>query len=293
MGEESKENREKKLLQWHTAFYAGIQIELEDEAQYLEFENEHMLSSKPMQLDVLIIKKDSERQIQKNIGRIFRTYNIVEYKSPDDSLSIDDFYKVYGYTCFYKSDTGKVDEIKAEELTITFVCNRYPRKMLKYLEKRHRTVRKVESGIYYISDELFQIQLIVQKQLSEETNLWLRSLTNDLKERKRTEYLLREYKRHENERLYRSVMEIIVRANEERFKVTNMCDALDEILEYHFKGKLEAGWQQGLEQGKETGKINTLLSLVRDGLLSAEEAAKRTDMTVEEIQNLLLSRKEE
>ena len=88
-------------------------------------------------------------------------------------------------------------------------------------------------------------------------------------------------------------MEIIVRANEERFKVTNMCDALDEILEYHFKGKLEAGWQQGLEQGKETGKINTLLSLVRDGLLSAEEAAKRTDMTVEEIQNLLLSRKEE
>ena len=88
-------------------------------------------------------------------------------------------------------------------------------------------------------------------------------------------------------------MEIIVRANEERFKVTNMCDALDEILEYHFKGKLEAGWQQGLEQGIETGKINTLLSLVRDGLLSAEEAAKRTDMTVEEIQNLLLSRKEE
>ena len=293
MGEESKENREKKLLQWHTAFYAGIQIELEDEAQYLEFENEHMLSSKPMQLDVLIIKKDSERQIQKNIGRIFRTYNIVEYKSPDDSLSIDDFYKVYGYTCFYKSDTGKVDEIKAEELTITFVCNRYPRKMLKYLEKRHRTVRKVESGIYYISDELFQIQLIVQKQLSEETNLWLRSLTNDLKERKRTEYLLREYKRHENERLYRSVMEIIVRANEERFKVTNMCDALDEILEYHFKGKLEAGWQQGLEQGKETGKINTLLSLVRDGLLSAEEAAKRTDMTVDEIQDLLLSWKED
>ena len=48
-------------------------------------------------------------------------------------------------------------------------------------------------------------------------------------------------------------MEIIVRANEERFKVTNMCDALDEILEYHFKGKLEAGWQQGLQQGLEQG----------------------------------------
>ena len=56
---------------------------------------------------------------------------------------------------------------------------------------------------------------------------------------------------------------------------------------------IEQGIEQGIERGIETGKINTLLSLVRDGLLSAEEAAKRTDMTVEEIQNLLLSRKEE
>lgn len=274
MKEKNKENKDEKLLQWHAAFYAGIQIELEDEAQYLEFENEHMLSSKPMQLDVLIIKKDRERQIKKNIGRIFRTYNIIEYKSPDDSLSIDDFYKVYGYTCFYKSDTGKVDEIKAEELTITFVCRMYPRELVKYLKMKNRTIRKVESGIYYISDELFQIQLIVQKHLSEETNLWLRSLTNDLKERQRTEHLLREYKRHENERLYRSVMEIIVRANEERFKVTNMCDALDEILEYHFKGKLEAGWQQGLEKGLQEGRQKGLLEGRLEGIQEGRQEGR-------------------
>lgn len=36
----------KKLLQWHMAFYAGIQIELEKEADNLLFENEHMLSIK-------------------------------------------------------------------------------------------------------------------------------------------------------------------------------------------------------------------------------------------------------
>lgn len=154
--------------------------------------------------------------------------------------------------------------------------------MLKYLEKRNRTVRKEEDGIYYISDELFRIQLIVQKQLSEETNLWLRSLTNDLKERKKTEHLLREYKRHENERLYRSVMEIIVRANKERFKVTNMCDALDEILEYHFKGKLEAGWQQGLQKGKE----NNLLELISKKLAKGKplaQIAEELETTEEEI----------
>ena len=65
---------------------------------------------KPMQVDVLIIKKNSKKTIKKNIGQIFRKYNIVEYKSPDDYLNVDDFYKVHGYACFYKSDTKKVNE---------------------------------------------------------------------------------------------------------------------------------------------------------------------------------------
>ena len=124
MGDEKKEE---KLLQWHSAFYADLQIELAAEAEYLTFENEHMLGTKPMQLDVLIIKKNETRQIKKNIGRIFLRHNIVEYKSPTDSLSIDDFFKVYGYACFYKSDTRTVNEIKSDDVTITFVCMGYPR----------------------------------------------------------------------------------------------------------------------------------------------------------------------
>ena len=54
------EEQSKKLLQWHAAFYAGIQIELEQEADNLLFENEHMLGTKPMQVDVLITKRDAE-----------------------------------------------------------------------------------------------------------------------------------------------------------------------------------------------------------------------------------------
>jgi len=44
---------------------------------------------------------------------------------------------------------------------------------------------------------------------------------------------------------------------------------------------------QLLAQGIEQGKLETLISLVRDGLLSTEEAAKRSDMTVTEVQALL------
>ena len=162
-------------LQWHPAFFAGIQIELKDDKENLSFENEHQLNAKPMEIDVLVIKKEKDVPVRKNIGRIFRKHNIIEYKSPKDYLSIDDFYKVYGYTCFYKADTGAADEIKANELTMTFVCSRYPSKLLRHLkEKRGYTIEKQEDGIYYIKGDYFPIQIIVTSKLSETENLWRR-----------------------------------------------------------------------------------------------------------------------
>ncbi|MDE7299072.1 MAG: 3-isopropylmalate dehydrogenase, partial [Lachnospiraceae bacterium] len=197
-----------KILQWHPAFFAGLQIELAEDAQYLHFENEHLLSSKPMQVDVLIIKKEPERRIKKNIGRIFRGHNILEYKSPEDSLGIDDFYKVYGYTCFYKSDTKRADEIRAEELSISFVCCRYPRELIRRLRQaQQRVIVQREPGIYDISDALFPIQLIVTGHLTPEENLWLRSLTNDLKNEEEARKLLLAYQEHQPEKLYRAVMD--------------------------------------------------------------------------------------
>ena len=50
-----------------------------------------------MQIDELVIKVHDNEKIQKNIGRIFRKHNIVEYKSPEDYLTINDFINVYGY----------------------------------------------------------------------------------------------------------------------------------------------------------------------------------------------------
>lgn len=280
--------RKSKLLQWHAAFFAGIQIEFEQEAEHLVFENEHMLSTKPMQLDVLIIKKDKTYKVQKNIGRMFRTYNIVEYKSPDDYLSVDDFFKVYGYTCFYKSDTGKINEIKADEVTITFVCNRYPRELFRYLkQEQEREITEEENGIYHISDSLFDIQVIVQKNLSEDENLWLQSLTNDLKEKQKTEKLLIDYKKHEKQTLYRSIMNIIVNANRERFEVNDMCEALDEILEFHFKGKLEEGWRQGMEKGLEQGLEQKLLSQITKKLMKGKSLAQIADELEETEESIL------
>lgn len=46
-------------LQWHTAFYAAIRIELGEELDKLQIEEEHLLGKKPMQL---IITKDLSKE---------------------------------------------------------------------------------------------------------------------------------------------------------------------------------------------------------------------------------------
>lgn len=221
-----------KVLQWHPGFFAALQIELQEESGNLEFYPEYELSKKPMRIDTLIVKKMTDSPVRKNIGRIFRKHNLIEYKSPGDYLSINDFYKVYGYACFYQSDTEKVGEIRLEEITITFVCNHYPREMLRILKKERKiAVRKIENGIYWLENEFLPIQIILNHELSSDENRWLNSLRTDMKADKETDRLIRDYKEHKDSKLYQAVMDLVVRANQKAMKeARDMCDALKELF---------------------------------------------------------------
>ena len=257
----------KEPLQWHPAFYAGIQIELEAESDRLTFENEHQLGTMPKEIDVLIIKKEKYYQVKKNIGKIFRTHNIIEYKSPSDYLSVDDFYRVYGYACFYKADTGREDSIPIEELTISFVCKSRPKKFISHLETSWGySLCRQEPGIYYLKGDKLPIQLIITAELSEAENLWLKSLTDSLPGKSEARRLVSRYQKHKDNVLYESVMDIIVRANRNTFEEANtMCAALEELVEkiYHDKleelmqnrqKELEAMLQKGFDEGQAEGQ---------------------------------------
>ena len=241
---------ESDVTYWHPAFYADIQIELQEDADNLEFESEHQLGTNPMEIDVLIIKKETDQPIKKNIGKIFRKYNIIEYKSPDDFLSIDDFYKVYGYACFYKADAPLVDSIPIQELTITFIAEKYPRKLIRHLQKiKNYTVKKTEPGIYQVSGDFIPIQIIITKTLTRQKNLWLKSLTNKLQEPDHAKKLIDDYLHHSQNNLYRSVLETIIRANPHIFKEVNeMGDIFMEICQEKFDRKLKEAVDQEVEK---------------------------------------------
>ena len=125
-------------------------------------------------------------------------------------------------------------------------------------------------GIYYVSGPKIPIQVIVTQQLSKEKNLWLRSLTDRIKDKEDMKRLLNEYREKQKNPLYESVMQMIVRANEEKFKEADcMCEALNRIIqdqiEEKIRNSLQAGYDEsygmGMQQGMQQGEhsINSLI----------------------------------
>jgi hypothetical protein len=92
------DNKDKTM--WHPGFYGAVEVELWQNKADLEFEREYNLGKEPLRTDLLIIKKHADVQIENEIGHIFKRFNIIEYKSPDDAMSIDDYYKTIGYKEF-------------------------------------------------------------------------------------------------------------------------------------------------------------------------------------------------
>ena len=256
-------NTNDEKIQWHPAFDAALQIEFGKEAKYLEFDSEHLLSKKPMQIDVLV-KNEKHVKITKNIGKIFRQYNIVEYKSPKDDLSIDDFYKTYAYACIYKSDTEKVDHIPAAELTITFVCYHYPRMMLQKLEQdRKITAENIEDGIYYLLGDPIPMQLIIVPRLSKQNNYWLNNLRNDLKAGGEIRNFIERYGENKNSKLYQALADTIMRANWEEMKEERkMCEALRELFADDLRESELKGRNAGKIEGKVEGAASKIIELV-------------------------------
>ncbi len=138
-------------IHWHPVFATALKLELMEYYPALEIIEEYQLTSKPLEIDILVVKKLKEVKILKNIAKIFKGHNIIEYKSPTDYICIDDFYKVKAYTYMYKTLGRKVDEIKIEDMTITIVSNSFPNKIAEYLkEKQKIRVEKQNEGVYYL-----------------------------------------------------------------------------------------------------------------------------------------------
>ena len=71
-------------------------------------------------------------------------------------------------------------------------------------------------------------------------------------------------------------------------KMTDAMKELYDIFKEESKDKwIKEGRREGIKEGRKEGVINTLLMLVKDGIISVEDAAKRANLSVSKFQKYL------
>ena len=273
-----------------TAYYRTL--------DFLEFKYEYQLTTEPLRIDLLVIKKLKDLIIEKNIGKIFRSENIIEYKSPDDYLSIKDFLKVYAYANLYSAITPDVD---FSDITLTFIESRYPRKLLKYLtEIRKYKIEETSSGIYNVKGDYLPIQIIESKKLSDRENLWLKSLKYDLEIGNADAIIKESENRAEkvslsayfsilldtNPDIFKELQNMAVRTKRRTFEeVFTEAGIIPEWMERGFKKGIVQGREEGREEGLEQASIQIAKNLLAKGS-TPEFVQEITGINFEIIKNL-------
>lgn len=252
----------KTKTQWHPAFCSAMKLELAEDKKYLEYTNEYNLTKKPLQIDLLIIKKISNHHVKNQIGKIFRGHNLIEYKSSEDQLNLDTFIKVIGYACLYKASERRVGEIKLEDITITLIRESYPRKLFKWFKKRGFKVEERYKGIFYVTRfEEFQIQILVAGKLSKENQKWLTLLNQKLgkEDAERAVSQSNRLTQKDEKELADSVLQVAISENEEVFygvkkEEDGMCEALRKLMEPEINEMKAAAIAEGLATGIAEGR---------------------------------------
>ena len=254
----------------------------------LYFYSEYNLSKKPLQIDLLIIEKNKNIRIKNQIGHIFRQNNIIEYKSPGDSMSIDDFYKATAYACMYKALGEKVDAVSANELTISMMRESYPAGMIATLKRQGIEIEKMYDGIYYLKNFFIPTQIVVTKELSQGLHNSFRVLSRNVDE-KDIETFLKDaegYIGKSEKSDADAVLQVSMSANYELYEKVRrdntMCEALRRLMKDEIEEALDAAKQEGSAEGHIQAQRETSMALAKMGM-AVENIATAVNASIEQV----------
>ena len=242
-------------------------------------------TTRPLEIDLLVIKKDPGVQMVNEMGKLFRGHNIVEYKSPEDHMNIDTFYKAGAYGCLYKAYGESVNERPADDITISIIRDTKPEGLFRYFKEHNIRVTNPYAGIYYVLDAvLFRTQIIVGRELNQKEHTWIKALSDRVQKQEMRELLERVHGLTQkfDKELADSVLEVSIGANwkivEELRGDDSMCRALLEIMEPEINKIVESKVQKSIlnavrsfrDLGVDDKRIQEIL--VKNYELTPEEA---------------------
>ena len=281
-------------IEWHPGFQAGIELRLRAYKSKLSYRHEYPLTKKPIVVDTLVIEKEDNVAIADDVAAIFLKYNIFEYKSPDDALSIDEYYDLIAYMARYKAGTGRTDEVRADRITGTLMRQKKPEEMFGEILRLGGSIEQRFPGVYYIRGLIHMpTQVIVQSELAGPENAVLRLLTR-IASRDDVRAFVDEsvrYTEQDDRDNADAVYQVSVSANRALYEGLKrsdpeMCTALREL----FKDELEAELNKATKEAENAGFARAIIGLVRDGTLTPEAGAQRMHISLDEMKKLAARR---
>ena len=256
---------ESNTIRWHLGFRGGIEALLWPYRNDLVFNEEFPLSKEALRVDLLVLKKTADVVIDNEIGRLFRMHNILEYKSPEDSLTIDDYYKTVAYACLYKSLGRTVDEIPGDALTASLFRHAYPRELFKALERLGAVIEQKYSGVYYVSGLApFPTQIVVSSRLEPGAYAALRAMSLDAADQDARALILQSRENPDPgfRRNLEAVLRVSIAANGELYerirRDSTMYDALRELMKEDLTQERNAGMQAGMQAERQEMAIRMI-----------------------------------
>ncbi|MCL2183783.1 MAG: hypothetical protein FWB85_09980 [Chitinispirillia bacterium] len=286
----------KESARYHEAAFAAFVYMLRKHRKNgdVTLEDERQLSKRPLRVDIIIIKKNRNAEIENSWARIFRSHNILEYKSPVDSppdMAVFDKV-VHGYAGIYAAQ----ENVPLTEMSATIVCFKKPTELFKALKAdfNYKILRK-DKGVYYIinkgcpPEKALAVQVVVTSEL-DASELPLMALRPDLDPEtlQRIEELPVEDEEYQvslepwfmvllSENEYILTVEDFMKKRYDDYADVYEVFAKKGLLEkYEQKGRLE-GRQEGRQEGRLEERRN-ILEFLKNGH-TLEEAEKEFALT--------------
>ena len=167
----------KKKIQWHPGFYAAMRLDFK-KYDGLHFEEEYQLTKKPLEVDLLIIKKLVNTIIDNSLGRRFSQYNIFEYKSPGDhNFDVFALYQGVCYASYYCANE------KTRDVTLFLVTSKNNFNLIKWLRKNLKEIEidNAAPGVYDVKGSpLFKMCIVITEELDPKEYEWITKLRKNL-----------------------------------------------------------------------------------------------------------------
>ena len=281
-------------IQWHPAFAAAIGLEFRDDYKDVIIQQEYNLSKEPIRIDLLISRTDGNfRRFNNEIGHIMKSYNIIEYKSPEDSFNIDDYYKTIGYAGLYKGMGEYVNKIPAREVTVSMFCTRKPVKMFNMLKEDGTIIEQRYPGVYYIKgNTLFPVQIVVVKELNSTLHSSLRVLSDNADREDVETFLQNSVKTSEpwEREDIDAVLQASVSANKELYEEirrdSGMCQALRELM----KDEIDKEIEGAENRAEKRGKADLINNMYNNGV-TPEQISSMTNVDLDTVKNIVYGNK--